>query len=731
MSGHGSHVGRCHLGAITVRERARAVALLAVGLLATVAACERSSPPAPPAPPPSVARCGAEGLREQIARVGEEIQADPDRPEAYIRRGILQRKLAWYEHPDRQISLYEAALQDFRTAHEKSGGTWPREVSLRTASRAPHATDAHGEKTQGRHAARNGSARALVETGRVLLGLERWQEAIAFIEAAAELQSDDPEVRIELARLPGLKTRNWTKVCRDLGAMLRDPELAKSSNLWLSLGIARERTLRAGSPEPAFRRAIELDPDDGAARTSLALYLMIRDRRDEAHELLRENLELNPNDIFSARTLAASLIDAGQLEMAVSVLRAAVERAPDEPELWFVLGNAYAALEKHELALEAYQESADVARDQPSGFHRLALRYASVGMHSEALTAFEGALGLSPDSSDIWLDYADALRQAGQPEQAGRAYWRVVQLDERPADAWNGLGELAAEQERWEDAREAFDEALEVAPKHVPALINLGKLGLRDDRPKHGLEYFHAALEIEPHNDWAVHGVCQALRLSGQHDELFRLVNRLVTETPDLLTAYRWRATEYVRRNDYERALADYTYLLKRGTPDAAMFFSCALTRLLAGGDARDILIDLQSTLNLAPDHGLASLFFWIVAKEAGEERRARHTIVRAVNCLAPEDWYGKIARYYHGELSRQDLLAAADDERRRCEAFYYIAEKIRVEQGSQQAAPWFQKCVELGVTDSWEHRLARWRLGDSEKAASKPTTQLASPNGG
>jgi lipoprotein NlpI len=96
---------------------------------------------------------------------------------------------------------------------------------------------------------------------------------------------------------------------------------------------------------------------------------------------------------------------------------------------------------------------------------------------------------------------------------------------------------------------------------------------------------------------------------------------------------------------------------------------------------------------------------------EHGSSNGARRALSRGLRQSALGSWYRKIAKYYAGDVNQAELLAAADTRERQCEAYYYIAEKTRIERGCDEAEVWFRKCCEQEVRDYWEDRLARWRL--------------------
>ena len=61
--------------------------------------------------------------------------------------------------------------------------------------------------------------------------------------------------------------------------------------------------------------------------------------------------------------------------------------------------------------------------------------------------------------------------------------------------------------------------------------------------------------------------------------------------------------------------------------------------------------------------------------------------------------------------MSNEELLAAARTPGDKCEACFYIGERVRLEHTLAEAVPWYQQCIEQNERDYWEDRLARARL--------------------
>ena len=123
-------------------------------------------------------------------------------------------------------------------------------------------------------------------------------------------------------------------------AFTRSLELVETPQVWANLARAWRRRGALDRSERVCRRALELQPDNGAAMHNLALALIAQHRLDEGVDAALKASELLPrheqrNSLYARMVLLMGLDARAQ---AATILRAWLEREPD---------NAYAA---HQLA---------------------------------------------------------------------------------------------------------------------------------------------------------------------------------------------------------------------------------------------------------------------------------------------------------------------------------------------------------------------------------------------
>ena len=113
---------------------------------------------------------------------------------------------------------------------------------------------------------------------------------------------------------------------------LRDDAIADAQRLvaahpqrsaadWFNLAYLLDEAQRLDEAEPAFRRAVEIDPKLDRAWYGLGLLLIRQRRLDEAIAALKRNTELQPMSPYGWYQLARIHVDRQRPEEAVKIIR--------------------------------------------------------------------------------------------------------------------------------------------------------------------------------------------------------------------------------------------------------------------------------------------------------------------------------------------------------------------------------------------------------------------------
>ncbi len=222
----------------------------------------------------------------------------------------------------------------------------------------------------------------LYEYGRLLIELNRAEEAVEPGERAINLAPDDP-------RGYALKARALMWDDPAIAIPIAVNGLEHDSNfapLHAALAIAYTNIGRYQEALTRGAMAVEIDPLDADAHRSYSIPLIYVGRRLEAIEQLEQAIAINPN-----------------------------LTAP-----YFELAAQYKALDVNEMAVSIYQRVLELEPDNAKAYLRLCETYSKVGLFPEAQDYCQSALDIDPN-------YASAYRELGRMQYVRRNYESAIE----------------------------------------------------------------------------------------------------------------------------------------------------------------------------------------------------------------------------------------------------------------------------------------------------------------
>lgn len=247
--------------------------------------------------------------------------------------------------------------------------------------------------------------------------------------------------------------------------------------------------------------AVRADPNDPAARLSLASAYLRADRSEDALGQFQEALVIEPENEEALLGAGVSQLELGRLEGAVEAFGAIVALNQDNPyaevnqrleTAHYYLGRVYReqgrldeSINELRLALKINRSDADVLFELGQSFH-------ASGQYEDAVSAYEVALAFVPDFVEAYEGLRESAQAGGDAPKAGYAEAMVLALDGGLTDAasrleeisagsqdsriWWGLGYVREELGDVEGARAAYAQAVEINPGERIAADALARL---------------------------------------------------------------------------------------------------------------------------------------------------------------------------------------------------------------------------------------------------------------
>ena len=231
---------------------------------------------------------------------------------------------------------------------------------------------------------------------------------------------------------------------------------------YLRAGMANEHTGDHKGAERAYRRGLEVAPDNVELRNALGWTLFQDGRPEEAVAEYERALAADPKHAKAHNNLALALVELGRLEEAAKHFEQSVALDP-KPEIYSDLGFVMFQL----------------------------------GKPDDAVADYKKALALDPSCPSAHVNMAVAAVQAGDLATA-EAHYRKALPGRPTAETHNGLGYVLGREGRLDGAIAEYRKAIEIDPKFTPAYNNLAEALVAQGDLEQAVQYYRASLAEHP-----------------------------------------------------------------------------------------------------------------------------------------------------------------------------------------------------------------------------------------
>jgi tetratricopeptide (TPR) repeat protein len=172
---------------------------------------------------------------------------------------------------------------------------------------------------------------------------QKADEAVALLTATLDKSPKDEQILQTLASIESARKKYEAAIPYYNRAIeLAGPQEKKHWGLYYARGIAFERTKQWAKAEPDFKKALELDPEQGAVLNYLGYSWLDQNMNiPEAFDLIKKAVRLKPNDGFIIDSLGWGYYIQKDYDQALKHLEKAVELRPEDPTLNDHLGDVY------------------------------------------------------------------------------------------------------------------------------------------------------------------------------------------------------------------------------------------------------------------------------------------------------------------------------------------------------------------------------------------------------
>lgn len=169
-------------------------------------------------------------------------------------------------------------------------------------------------------------------------------------------------------------------------------KVAESARLWGYLGNAYDAAKNRGPAIVAYKRALELDPDDiSTLYNSGSMYLLLGDN-DQAYSLLKKLLSLTPNHVMGLVAFGDVCMLRGEYAEAEKSYLRANQLQPNAPDPLNKLGNSAVIMNRLDDALRYYLMAEKTYGGHPDIAYNIACLESMFGRTDSSLVWLEKAL---------------------------------------------------------------------------------------------------------------------------------------------------------------------------------------------------------------------------------------------------------------------------------------------------------------------------------------------------
>jgi tetratricopeptide (TPR) repeat protein len=447
---------------------------------------------------------------------------------------------------------------------------------------------------------------------------------------AADHQSPQAEEQLAAARKIDPGSEETALIASQFYADMGDPKRAidvlkalpdddQTSRTESQLGKTYDQQKDVKDAIAAYRKALDLEPDDLDTERKLAADLLADNQPDQALQAWKDIAAGDPSDAEAQLQIAEIDERNGKLDDSLAAVKRARELAPDSLDVQFHEGMINDAMGRLDDAVKAYEQLA-ASTEHPSGQYsdeekgnyatvlvHLAEVYREQNQADKAVATYEkmAALGgdlqsqaydqevetwreahdydkavavaktaaaKQPKSNDAKLTLARQLADTGHADDGLAMAKSLLQTDPKDMEVYYQIAQIYTDLRRWKDASDTLDAAEKQATKKEDQTMVIFERAMMADRARHYDEAetdFRKVLEAEPENSLTLNNFGFMLADRGiKLDEALAMIRKAVQLEPTNYAYLDSLGWAYFRLGQYTQAEENLTRAISRGAND-------------------------------------------------------------------------------------------------------------------------------------------------------------------
>ena len=408
-------------------------------------------------------------------------------------------------------------------------------------------------------------------------------KAEAQFKDAQKIDADSEDVVLNMARLYGEEGDTQ----RAVDTLSTVPVEDRTARMEAALGASYDQLKKPKDAAAAYRRSLDIEPDNPDVQRGLATALLTDDQLDEALKVLNALVAADPTDGASEIHISEIQRRQGHYDEALATLEKAKTQVQDNLELSYNEALIYDALGKYDQATGVLTGILDSSA-HPEG------KYSDPEKQNRAI--FLNRLGI-------------IYREQNKTTEAVAAYKQMASMGgDYARDGYQGEVDAYRDAHQWKDATAAAAEAAKAQPKdHLIQVMYAQQLA---DTPGHvdeGLALAKAQLSGGADDRDVEEDLSQLfirLKRFGEASEQLDKADALATKPEEKVSVLFLRGELYDRQKMYEKAVADFSKALVIDPQNAGVLNYLRYMLADQGQKLPEALKLIRQAVDLEPQNG-------------------------------------------------------------------------------------------------------------------------------
>jgi Tfp pilus assembly protein PilF/lysophospholipase L1-like esterase len=254
----------------------------------------------------------------------------------------------------------------------------------------------------------------------------------------------------------------------------------------------------------AFKKVLELNPQDDNEYAELGDIYQINKKYPESERSFKKALEINPQNDNAHTGLGFIYQIHGKLPESEVSFKKAIEINPKNSKAYLGLGLIYEFFAQYPESERSFKKALEINPQNDKAYTGLGIIYQIQGKFLESESSFRKALEINPQNDKAYTGLGVIYQIQGKFPESEGSFKKALEINPQNDSAYAGLGTIYHIQGKFLESEGSLNKALEINPKNDNVYARLGWVYCKQGKQPQAIDLFKKALELTPKNDQAM-----------------------------------------------------------------------------------------------------------------------------------------------------------------------------------------------------------------------------------